>query len=209
MKPEYRRIAIATGNRGKVREIEEILAPLGYDVFPISDLGVTLEDPETGKTFFENARIKAREGVRKTGMPVIADDSGLCVDYLGGGPGVHTARYAGEHPTADENMDKLLGALKDVPWEDRTARFKCAIVFLAPDGTEITARGSVEGRIGFEKRGTGGFGYNPVFCVQPGNFTMAEMSDDRKNSVSHRGRALRRLAFKMRGISRIRLGETK
>ncbi len=195
---------IATGNKGKVREMENILGRSGWKCIALSDLGFTLEDEETGRTFLDNARIKAREARRKTGRAVIADDSGLMVDALGGGPGVHTARYAGENCTSEDNMNKLLSALEGLPQEERTARFVSTIVCILPDGREIDTVGTTEGYIGFEKKGTNGFGYNPIFYRADGR-SFGEIPDGERYEISHRGRALRKLEFKLNNIKRIQL----
>ena len=195
------KIVAATGNKGKIREFKELLEPLGFEIVPISELGITLEDPEDAGTFLGNCRIKAREGSRKTGLPVIADDSGLCVDALNGAPGVYSARYAGEDGNSEANIKKLLEELKDVPWEKRTARFVCQMVLMYPDGREILSRGTCEGHIAFEKRGEGGFGYDPVMLTAR-NFSFAELGEEKKNLISHRGRASRKLAFKLRNITK-------
>ena len=154
--------------------------------------GVKIEVEETGETFAENAFIKAKAASCKTGLPAVADDSGLCVDALGGRPGVYTARYAGENATDDMRMDKLLFELKGVPEDKRTARFVSAVCCVFPDGRKIEAEGKCEGKIAFEKLGNGGFGYDPVFTVDGKSF--ARMSDGEKDALSHRGRALELLA---------------
>jgi XTP/dITP diphosphohydrolase len=194
-----RRVVLATGNPGKLREMRAILAGHGLEVVAQSDLGI--EAPvEDGDSFVANALIKARHAARLAGLPAIADDSGLEVDALGGRPGVHTARYAG--PVADEaaNNEKLLRELAGVADAHRAARYRCAMVFVrtADDPSPLVAEGSWEGRIGRERRGTGGFGYDPIFMVAGGTMTAAEMPADEKNRVSHRGKALAELAEKMR-----------
>ena len=186
------RILIATHNKHKLSEMARILEPMGYEVVTDTDLGFTLtEAEENGSTFLENARIKAESGCKESGLPCIADDSGLCVDALGGEPGVFSARYSGEHGDNKGNNEKLLFNLKDVPDENRTARFVCAICVSFPDGSEITAEGACEGKIGYEYRGNNGFGYDPLFMV--GDKSFAELSAEEKDAISHRGNALKKL----------------
>ena len=183
---------IATHNKKKCEEMHRILSPLGVEVYTAEMLGIELTDAEeTGLTFAENAEIKALSGCRESGYPCIADDSGLCVDALGGEPGIYSARYSGEHGNDEANIVKLLGKLKDVPDEKRTARFVCAICVSFPDGSEITAEGACEGKIGYEYRGNNGFGYDPLFMV--GDKSFAELSAEEKDAVSHRGNALKKL----------------
>ncbi len=190
---------LATGNPGKLREMRSILADHGLEVVAQSELGIvpTIED---GDSFAANALIKARHAAAATGLPAIADDSGIEVDALGGRPGIHTARYAG--PAADEgaNNDKLLAELADIPEARRGARYCCAMAFVrsADDPSPIVAEAFWEGHIGFERRGTGGFGYDPLFIVAGGTLTAAEMPAVEKNRVSHRGKALTALAEKMK-----------
>ncbi len=186
------RILIATHNKHKLSEMARILEPMGYEVVTDTDLGFTLtEAEENGSTFLENARIKAESGCKESGLPCIADDSGLCVDALGGEPGVFSARYSGEHGDDKVNNEKLMFNLKDVPDENRTARFVCAICVSFPDGSEITAEGACEGKIGYEYRGNNGFGYDPLFMV--GDKSFAELSAEEKDAISHRGNALKKL----------------
>lgn len=156
------------------------------------EAGVDLTDvEETGTTFEENALLKARSGCKEGKMPCIADDSGLCVDALDGAPGVYSARFAGEHGNDDKNNEKLLSLLSDVPPEKRTARFVSTVACVFPDGRELVVRGECEGKIGYEKRGENGFGYDPLFYV--GERTFAEFTPEEKDAVSHRGNALRAL----------------
>ena len=190
------KILIATHNKHKLSEMARILEPMGYEVVTDTDLGfVLIEAEENGSTFLENARIKAESGCKESGIPCIADDSGLCVDALGGEPGVFSARYSGEHGDDKANNEKLLFNLKDVPDEKRTARFMCSICVSFPDGSEITAEGACEGKIGYEYRGNNGFGYDPLFMV--GDKSFAELSAEEKDAVSHRGNALKSLAEKI------------
>ncbi|HEU4516487.1 MAG TPA: RdgB/HAM1 family non-canonical purine NTP pyrophosphatase [Steroidobacteraceae bacterium] len=196
-----RRVVIATGNPGKLREILAILDGHGLEVVPQSQLGI--EPPvEDGDSFVANALIKARHAAARSGLPAIADDSGLEVDALGGRPGIHTARYAGPEADEEANKDKLLAELADVPASRRGARYRCAMVFVrgAADASPVVAEAAWEGRIGFERRGTGGFGYDPLFVVAGRDFTAAEMPEEVKNRVSHRGLALRSLAEKMKAV---------
>ena len=187
-------IVLATHNAKKRAELARILAPLGHDLadVPLSDV------EETGRTFEENARLKAASGCRESGLPCVGDDSGLCVDALDGAPGVYSARFAGEHGNDAANIAKLLDMLKGVPEEQRTARFVCAVCCIFPDGNEITLRGTCEGKIAFEAAGEGGFGYDPVFLPQdaPG-LTMAQLAPGTKDTLSHRGKALALLAERL------------
>lgn len=183
---------IATHNLKKRDELQRILSPLGISVFTAEEKGINLTDAEeTGETFEENAYIKAESGCRESGMPCIADDSGLEVDYLDGAPGVYSARFSGVHGDDDANNAKLLKLLDGVPDEERTARFRCAVCCVFPNGKKITAQGSCEGKIGYEKIGDGGFGYDPLFMV--GERSFAQFSKEEKDKVSHRGNALREL----------------
>ena len=186
------KIIIATHNKHKLQEMSRILSPMGYEVVTDRDLGIELTDAEeNGKTFLDNARIKAESGCKESGLPCIADDSGLCVDALDGAPGVFSARYSGVHGDDDGNNKKLLSELDGVPTEKRTAHFACAICVSFPDGSEVTATGKCEGYIGYEKKGTNGFGYDPLFMV--GDRSLAEMSAEEKDAISHRGNALKEL----------------
>ncbi len=183
---------IATHNMKKRDELQRILSPLGVHVLTADEAGVDLTDvEETGTTFEENALLKARSGCKEGKMPCIADDSGLCVDALDGAPGVYSARFAGEHGNDDKNNEKLLSLLSDVPPEKRTARFISTVACVFPDGRELVVRGECEGKIGYEKRGENGFGYDPLFYV--GERTFAEFTPEEKDAVSHRGNALRAL----------------
>lgn len=193
-------IVVATGNAHKLVEIEAILgaAMPGVRFVSIKQLG-DFEDPEeTGATFAENALIKARAAVAETGFAAVADDSGLVVDALNGEPGVYSARYAGVHGDDAANNAKLLGNMADVPAPERTARFMSVVALVRPDGTELTGTGACEGTIGFEGRGSNGFGYDPLFLPQdtPGK-TMAELTPEEKNAISHRYHALVDLSAKL------------
>ena len=186
------KIIIATHNKHKLQEMSRILSPMGYEVVTDRDLGIELTDAEeNGETFLDNARIKAESGCRESGLPCIADDSGLCVDALDGAPGVFSARYSGVHGDDDGNNRKLLSELEGIPTEKRTAHFACAICVSFPDGSEVTATGKCEGYIGYEKKGTNGFGYDPLFMV--GDRSLAEMTAEEKDAISHRGNALKEL----------------
>jgi XTP/dITP diphosphohydrolase len=187
-------VIIATKNPGKAREFEHIFAPRGIAVKTLLDYPEIEDVEETGSTFEENAILKA-EGVSKVlNKMVIADDSGLIVDALEGRPGIYSARYAGENPKDDQkNLEKVLDELKGVSEEDRTARFYCALAVALPGSMTITVSGTCEGRILVEQRGTNGFGYDPVFYVPDKSRTMAELTSDEKNQISHRANALKKL----------------
>ena len=188
------KLVLASGNRGKLAEMHAILAGLDIELVAQSELGI--EDiEETGTTFVENALLKARHAARASGLPALGDDSGLCVDSLGGAPGLYSARYAGAHGDAAANIAKLLATLRDVPDERRTAHFHCAIVLLrsADDPAPLIAEGRWHGRILHAPRGTSGFGYDPVFFDDALGAGAAELDAATKNRVSHRGQALARL----------------
>ncbi|KQH83572.1 XTP/dITP diphosphatase [Vibrio sp. Vb2880] len=189
-----KKIVLATGNQGKVREMADLLADFGFDVVAQSEFNVS-EVAETGTTFIENAIIKARHAAKETGLPAIADDSGLEVDALDGAPGVYSARYAGEHATDQQNLAKLLDAMKDVPEAQRTARFHCVLVLMRHenDPTPLVCHGSWEGRILTEAHGSNGFGYDPIFFVPEDNCASAQLEPARKKQLSHRGQALKKL----------------
>ncbi len=180
---------IATHNAHKLIELRRILLPLGIEAVTDRDLGVELpEVEETGTTFMENARLKAASACAFTGLPAIADDSGLVVDALDGRPGVYSARYGGEEATDDDRNQLLLDEMKDVPAGQRQARFVSAVCGVFPDGDELCAEGTFEGEIAYEPAGENGFGYDPIFWV--GDRTSAQMSPAEKDAVSHRGKAL-------------------
>ena len=196
--PMPEKVVLATGNPGKVREIQRILHDLGVEVVPQSELGVT-DAEETGKSFVENALIKARHASLMTGLPAIADDSGLAVDALDGRPGVYSARYAGADANDESNIDKLLHELQGVPGDRRTAAFHCCAVFVsADDSTSLVAEGRWAGKILEQRRGTEGFGYDPVFFDPECGRTAAELGPELKNARSHRGKALTALAEMLR-----------
>jgi XTP/dITP diphosphohydrolase len=185
-----KRIIFATGNAGKVKEIRMIMADTGMEVVSMKDAGIKVDIEENGTSYEENALIKARAVAAFTKDIVMSDDSGLEVDALGKEPGIHSARYLGEDtPYSIKNAD-IINRLKDVPGEERTARFVCAIAAVFPDGHEITTRAAIEGRIGYEEKGENGFGYDPIFYVPQFGKTTAELSEEEKNQVSHRGKAL-------------------
>jgi XTP/dITP diphosphohydrolase len=193
-----KKIVLASGNVGKLREIERILADLDVEIIAQAELGVSEAD-ETGSTFVENALIKARHAAVVTSLPAIADDSGLVVKALDGRPGVHSARYSGPGATDDENIDKLLQEMRRVPADERGAAFHCCACFVTPDDTSsLIAEGRWEGTILGERRGTDGFGYDPVFFDPECGRTAAELGPEQKNARSHRGKALTALAEMMR-----------
>ena len=189
-------LVLATGNPGKVKELAKMLSPLNINVVPQSDFNVG-EVAETGTTFVENAIIKARHAAKITGMPAIADDSGLEVDGLNGAPGVYSARFAGPGASDQDNIDKLLVDLGDNPI--RSARFWCVLVLMrhADDPTPLICSASWEGEITLTQNGNGGFGYDPVFFVAEKNCTSAELTKEQKNAVSHRGQALQKLLLEL------------
>ncbi|MDT8899949.1 XTP/dITP diphosphatase [Anaeroselena agilis] len=187
-------IVVATGNKGKVKEIAAALAALPVEVLALDKFPAIPEAEENGDTFAANAVLKATHYALHTGMPCLADDSGLEVDALNGAPGVYSARYAGPGATDEACNAKLLAALADVPQNERTARFRCVLAYVDPDGALLTAEGTCEGTILREPRGTGGFGYDPLFLLPGAAKTMAEMTIEEKNAVSHRGQALRNMA---------------
>ena len=188
------KIVLATGNKGKVKELSSMLSDLNIEVLPQSEFHVT-EVAETGSTFVENAIIKARHAARITGLPAIADDSGLAVDALGGAPGVYSARYAGEDANDQDNIQKLLQALSGVAPEQRQARFLCVLVYMAhaDDPTPIICQGEWHGTITTQTMGDNGFGYDPVFWQADRQLTSAQLPRDLKNQLSHRGKALAQL----------------
>ncbi len=191
---------IATHNMKKRDELQRILSPLGIRVLLAEEAGIELTDvDETGTTFEENALLKAESGCKESGMPCIADDSGIAVDYLDGAPGVYSARYAGEHGDDEANNQKLLNALKDVPDEERGAAYVSVVCCVYPDGKVISARGECRGRIGYTPIGNGGFGYDPYFLPEEYGYekTMAQLTADEKDAISHRGKAVREIALKI------------
>lgn len=190
---------LATNNMKKLAEMQRILSPLGINVVTAKMLGKQLEDvEEDGKTFEDNAKLKARAACKEMNMPAIADDSGLCVDYLDGAPGIFSARFAGEHGNDEKNNDLLLEKLDGVPLEKRTAHYVCAICCTFPDGREIVVRGECNGVIGFERDGHEGFGYDPLFLVDGKAF--GRYTAEEKDKISHRGNALRLLTKELEKI---------
>lgn len=192
------RLVVATANPHKVDELRAILAPLvaGFDPAHVAGLDRFGATPpiEDGITFADNALIKARAAARATGLPAIADDSGLCVDVLGGAPGIFSARWSGRHGDDRANLDLLLAQLRDIRPPNRGARFVCAAALVVPGGREITRTGEVRGRLLDHRVGAGGFGYDPIFVPEGSERTTAQMSPAQKNAISHRGRAFRALA---------------
>ncbi len=188
-------LLIATSNKGKIKEISEVLKDFPISIKTLEDFSGIPSPEETGKTFFENAYLKAKYWAEKTGLMCLADDSGLEVDALNKAPGIYSARFAGENATDEENNRKLLELLQGIPLEKRTARFVCVIVVYHPSGKYITTEGIWEGLIGFEMRGSYGFGYDPLFLVPEYNYqkTSAELLLEEKNKLSHRGKALAKL----------------
>ncbi len=188
------RLVLASSNKGKLRELSALLAPLGYDVISQNTLGIDTP-PETGDTFAANALLKARHAAAAANLPALADDSGIEVDALNGRPGVYSARYAGEGATDQDNLLKMLTEMQGVAEGERTARYQCVIAFVAAadDPTPILAKGTWEGTLISRPRGLGGFGYDPIFVPSGFDRTAAELGPGEKNSSSHRGQALRAL----------------
>lgn len=193
-----KRIIFATGNQGKMKEIKEILGDLGMEVVSMKEAGVQADIDENGTTFEENAQIKAKAICAMTGEITLADDSGLEIDYLNKEPGIYSARYMGEDTSYHIKNANLVERLAGVPDEERTARFVCAIAAAFPDGSVKTVRGTMEGRIGYEEKGTNGFGYDPIFFLPEYGCTSAELSMEEKNKISHRGKALRAIKDELR-----------
>ena len=192
-KPHISRLVLASSNKGKLREINQLLTGLHIEAIPQTEFNVP-DVEETGLTFVENAIIKARNAAAHAGLPALADDSGIEVDVLNGEPGIYSARYAGKDASDEANLNKLLEALKGVPDAERTARFQCVMVYMAhaKDPTPLICQGTWEGRILYEPRGENGFGYDPVFYVPTHDCSAAELESDIKNQLSHRGQALRK-----------------
>ncbi len=198
-------ICAASNNAGKLKELRRILERMGHEVKSLRELGITLDPEENGTTFAENARIKAEAFCKASGLPTVADDSGLCVDALHGAPGVYSARYAGHHGDDAANNAKLLAEMENVPAGQRTARFVSAVCFLLPDGRELLVEGECPGTVAFTETGSNGFGYDPLFVPDrvglPDGTTAentarrsyAELADGEKDAISHRGRAMEKL----------------
>ena len=199
---QLEKIVLASNNAGKAREISEILEAYGISVVPQSDFGVP-EIPETGLTFVENALLKARNACHHTGLPAIADDSGLEIDALNGAPGLYSARFAGEGSTDEINLQKALTELKGVPEAQRGARFQCLMVLLEHenDPTPLICQGAWEGRILLEPQGENGFGYDPIFYVPEHQCSSAQLTPEQKNTLSHRGKALKIMAEKIKFLT--------
>jgi XTP/dITP diphosphohydrolase len=194
------KLLIATHNPGKVREYRELLAGLSLEITYLDAEGISLEVEETGGTFAENAIQKAAAYARASDLWTWADDSGLEVDALGGGPGVHSARYAGPGASDADRRRRLLNALAGVPWDRRTARFRCVVALATPGGEVRTADGMCEGVIAFGPAGNNGFGYDPVFYLPERGATMAQLPPEEKNRISHRGRAAQKAALLLEGL---------
>ncbi len=192
------RIIVATGNAGKVREMQEILEGSGYSLVSMREAGVEADMEENGNTYEENAMIKARAIAPLVSDIVLADDSGMEVDYLGGEPGIYSARYLGEETSFGDKMEDILRRLEGVPERERGGRFVCAIAVILPDGTELSVQATMEGRIAHERSGAGGFGYDPIFYVPEYGKTAAELTEAEKNRISHRGKALQLMKEELR-----------
>lgn len=192
------KLIIASNNAHKIDEIKNIMRDLDFYILSLKEAGINIEIEENGATFEENSYIKAKAILDLSGEAVLADDSGLMVDALNGAPGVYSARFAGEHGNDRKNNERLLELLKNVPDEKRGARFVSSIVLLTPDGKKFVGNGHVEGRIGYEEKGSNGFGYDPLFIVPGLGKTFAELSSDEKNNISHRKKALEDLKSKLK-----------
>lgn len=184
------KIVFATTNEGKVKEIKEILKDFPIEVVSMKEMGITADIEENGTTFEENSLIKARALAKLTGLPALADDSGLEVDYLNGEPGIYSARYLGRDTDYDYKNNYIIDKLSGAKGEERSARFVCVISLVLPDGREFVERGVVEGLIGYEQKGENGFGYDPIFYLPEYGKTSAELPSEEKNRISHRGKAL-------------------
>ncbi len=188
-----KRLVFATGNEHKMQEIRAILRNTGYEILSMKDAGITTDVEETGTSFEENALLKASAIVEKAGCLVLADDSGLEIDYLGGEPGIYSARYMGEDTDYHIKNQNLIDRLAGVPDAERTARFVCAIAAVWPDGRKEVVRGTIEGIIGYKEAGANGFGYDPIFFLPERGMTTAELPPEEKNAISHRGNALKKM----------------
>jgi XTP/dITP diphosphohydrolase len=196
-----RKFIAATKNKGKLMEISEILIDFPFNILSMEEVGITKDIEEYGSTFEENALIKAREIFEMTKEMVMADDSGLEVDFLNGAPGIYSSRFAGEGASDKEKNKKLLSLLENVPFEKRTARFVCVVAVIMPDGSHFVVRGPCEGYIGLEEIGNNGFGYDPLFFIKEYNKTTAQMLPEEKHKISHRGRALKAMVEKLETMS--------
>lgn len=203
------RIIFATGNEGKMKEIRLILADLGLPILSMKEAGVTPEIVEDGATFRENAEIKARAVWKLTGDIVLADDSGLVVDYMGGEPGIYSARYMGEETSYEIKNRNIIERLRQAKGEERSARFVCSIAAVLPDGGVLHTEGVMEGFIAQEPAGCGGFGYDPILYLPQYGMTSAEITMDQKNEISHRGKALRAMKETLSGLLKQEMERTK
>lgn len=194
------KIVIATGNSGKMREIKSIFNNSGYEIVSMKEEGISADVDENGATFEENALIKARAIAEISGNIVLADDSGLEVDYLNKEPGIYSARYMGEDTPYSIKNANIIERLENVEFEKRTARFVCAVAAVYPDGKELVARETMEGYIGYEEKGANGFGYDPIFYLKEFDKTSAEISMEEKNEISHRGKAFRAIKKMMEEV---------
>lgn len=191
------RIVFATGNEGKLREIREILADFSIEVISMKEVGVDEEIEENGTSFKENSLIKSRFICEKSGLPALADDSGLEIDYLGGEPGIYSARYLGRDTDYETKNNLIIEKLRNAKPHERGARFVCAISLVLPDGREFVTEGRMEGEIGYEIKGENGFGYDPIFYLPEYDQHSAELSREEKNKISHRGKALRAMVLRI------------
>ena len=196
------RIIVATGNEGKMREVRLILADLGIEIISMKEAGASCEIEETGSSFAENAEIKAKAVWEQTGHIVLADDSGLVVAYLGGEPGIYSARYMGEDTSYEIKNQAIIDRVAEAKEEERTARFVSAIAAVLPDGTILHTEGTVEGEIAYQPAGTEGFGYDPIFYLPEYGMTSAQIPIEKKNEISHRGKALEAMKQKLKGLYR-------
>lgn len=193
-------IVFATGNQGKMREIRQILEGMDVEILSMKEAGISMDIVEDGTTFEENAVIKAKAVASATDHIVLADDSGLEIDYLNKEPGIYSARYMGEDTSYDIKNANLLERMEGVEDEKRTARFVCAIAAVLPDGQVLTVQGVIEGRVAYEPKGSNGFGFDPIFYLPEYGCTSAELSEEDKNAISHRGRALRAMKEKLKEV---------
>ena len=198
-----RKLVIASRNKGKISELRELLKGHNFEIYSLEDYPHITEIEETGNSFKENALIKARITAQKTGCLALADDSGLEVDALDGSPGIYSSRFAGPEKDDEANNRKLLSLLEGVPLEKRTARFRCVVAAVDPQGIEITTEGVCEGKIGFEPKGSHGFGYDPIFIVEEYGLTMAELGPEIKNKISHRAKAFAKMAAVLKGMGNL------
>ena len=187
------KVILASKNQHKLVELSAILSQLGFEIALESEYGLDIDVDETGTTFEENSFLKAEAVMKASGLPVLADDSGLEIDYLGGEPGIYSARYMGEDTSYDIKNARILERMEGVPDDQRTARFVCAMAAIMPGGEVICTEGIMEGLIGYEMKGTNGFGYDPIFYLPEYGMTSSEISPEKKNEISHRGKALRKM----------------